>query len=266
MKNVSPGFIKNALGFIKANAAQFATAGIVVGVVGAVILAVKAGRETQQDLEELSEENSGQLPEFKVIVRKVWKHFIPVIILVVATVSGVIWNSGRLIKQCAAISSAYALTSSYLEDYVQSTKEAMSPRKEQAIRDAAGEKQFHRAELAESGPAPRGITETGKGTVLFYDYCTGYMFRSTRDAVKAGISTLYDIFNNDMQISLDDYIDAITSGHIKRYGSIGNYLGVIKDRTPNDSSLRIDTNSTGLSDRDEPYIIVHMDNFLTNLY
>ncbi len=265
LKNTVPGVVKSILGFVKANGAQLTTAGIVLGVVGAVIFAVKAGKETQKDIEELTDENFGERPELKTIVKTVWKHYIPVVFLLITAIGGMIWNNERLLKRCAALSSAYALTSSYLEDYVQSTKETMSPRKEQTIRDATIEKQFQRAESTKFEAAPRGIVETGKGTVLFYDCCTGYRFRSSRDAVLSGIASLNNIFKDDNEITLDDYIDAITSGRVKRYGNIGNYLGVKRDRTLDDRDLNIDITSTGITQDGEPYIAVRMDNYLINL-
>ncbi len=265
LKNTVPGAIKNILGFINANGAQITTAGIVLGVVGAVVFAVKAGKETQKNVEELTNENFGEQPELKTVIKAVWKHYIPVVFLLITTIGGIIWNNERLLKRCAALSSAYALTSSYLEDYVQSTKEAMSPRKEQTICDATVEKQFRRAENTKFEAAPRGIVDTGKGTVLFYDCCTGYRFRSSRDAVLSGVASLNNVFKVDNEITLDDYISAITSGRVNRYGNIGNYLGVKRDRTLDDRDLNIDITSTGITQDGEPYIAVRMDNYLINL-
>lgn len=61
---------KNIFRFAKANSTQFATAGIVIGIIGSVIFAVKAGKETEKVIEEMKNEKPDETPDFKVIVKR----------------------------------------------------------------------------------------------------------------------------------------------------------------------------------------------------
>ena len=245
---------RNVLDLAKANATPIATGAVIIGILSAVVLAVKAGKESTEIVEEYKEETGVEELSKKGVIKLVWTRFIPVALIVILTIACLVVNTSRMMKRCAALSTACALSESYLKDYMDSTKETIGEKKEQAIRDSAIEKQASRNLPKED--APRGIIETGNGTTLFYDAITTRYFRSDMEKVRRAEETLANIYYTEGEVSLDDYTQAIGLG---KYSDAGSYLGWKRADTFDKLQKYHFNYTTSMYQNGEPYIAIHHD-------
>lgn len=259
MLNATVGSIaKQFLNFVNMNQTPISTGAVVIGIVSAVILAVKAGKESEEDILELQEElNEGEELTSKDIVKTVWKRFIPVILVTVLTISCLIVSTKHMMKRYAALSTAYAISENYLKDYMEATKDTVGEKKEQAIRDNAMEKQVARHPIAE-----RGIVETGKGDDLFYDSITTRYFRTNMDSVRKAEKYLAGIYQTEGEVKLSEYTYSLGLG---ASSEIGDYIGW-KQRGNGFPDSYGFLYSSGLApDTGEPYCAIYHLNLLTDL-
>ena len=247
--------VKNVVSVAKANATPIATGAVIIGMVTAVVLAVKAGKESSEIIEEAKEEYGVEEFTFKEVIRLVWKKFLPVIFILGLTIACLLVNTNRMMKRYAALSTAYALSESYLKDYMDATKENTGPKKEQAIRDAAMEKQVANHPLDKNG-AERGIIERGNGDTLFYDTLTTRYFHDSIEHVKEIERDLAGIYEAEDQLYADDYVRALLgiTGHFEQMGwrKTGKIDGTHKFKLNYTSGL-IENSMT-------PYVAIYRDN------
>ena len=210
-------FAGKLVSLAKEHATPISTGAVIIGMISAVILAVKAGKESAEDIEEAKEELETEELTLGEIIRVTWKRFLPIILILGLTISCLIVSTNKLMKRYAALSTAYALTESYMKDYIETTQKEVGVKKEQLIRDKIMEKQVREHPVAE-----RGIIETGKGDVLFYDSITTRYFHSSMAAVKEAEKILNAIYQSEEELKIDEYTDALGLG---RYSVIGNYMG-----------------------------------------
>lgn len=197
---------KNIILFAKANATPIATGAVILGMVSAVVLAVKATKESVEDVEEVKDELEVDELTSKEVIRIVWRRFIPVILILGLTIACLLVNTNRMMKRYAALSTAYALSESYLKDYVEATRESVGAKKEQTIHDTAVDKQAQKHPIETS---ERGIIETGHGDTLFYDKLTTRWFKDSIEHVKSVENYLSGIYETEDKLYADDYARAL---------------------------------------------------------
>lgn len=210
-------FAGQLVSLAKAHSTPISTGAVILGIISAVVLAVKAGKESAEDIEIAKEELETEELSFGEIVRVTWKRFLPVILILILTISCLVVTTNKLMKRYAALSTAYALTESYMKDYIGVTQEEVGAKREQLIRDKIMEKR-----LKEHPVAERGTIETGNGDILFYDSITTRYFKSSMAAVKEAEKELANIYQNEGELKLDEYTYALGIG---KYSTIGNYIG-----------------------------------------
>ena len=243
---------RGMLTLAKANATPISTAMVILGMVSAVVLAVKAGKESVEDIEEAKEELETDELTFGEIVRATWKRFLPVFLILGLSIACLVVNMNRMMKRYAALSTAYALSENYLRDYMETTKETVGAKKEQQIRDDVIDKPVKDHPFDKE--AERGIVETGKGNTLFYDAITTRFFRSSMDKVKAAERDLAGIYATEDVVYLDDYTNALGLG---KYSECGNYLGWQKTGKFDGSENLMFDYSSGLTASGEPYVAIY---------
>lgn len=251
-------FARNILSVAKAHAAPITAGAVIIGMISAVILAVKAGRESVDDIEEMKEELETDELTAGEVIRATWKRFVPVILILVLTISCFLYSTNRLIKRYAALSTAYALTESYMKDYIDVTKNEVGAKKEQMIRDKVMDKQVKRRPIAE-----RGTIDTGNGDILFYDSITTRYFKSSLDKVKEAEEMLRDIYKSEGELKLDEYTYALGIG---RYSSIGSYIGwKMSGRFDGTQKFEFEYTYGGHENTGEPYCAINTINLPTDL-
>ena len=246
---------KQVVALAKANATPIATGAVIIGMISAVVLAVKATKESVEDIEEVKEEMEVDELTPKEVVRIVWRRFIPVILILTLTIACLVVNTSRMMKRYAALSTAYALSESYLKDYMDATKENVGAKKEQAIRDGAMEKQVARKPL-DKDAAQRGIIERGHGDTLFYDTLTTRYFHDSIEHVKEVERDLAGTYETEDQLFADDYARALLGikTHFEQMGwrKTGKIDGTHKFKLNYTSGL-IENSMT-------PYVAIYRDN------
>lgn len=252
-------FAGKIISLAKEHSAPISTGAVIIGMISAVILAVKAGKESAEDILEAQEELETDELSFSEIVRVTWKRFLPVFLILALTISCLIVSTNKMMKRYAALSTAYALTESYMKDYIETTKNEVGAKKEQFIRDKIMEKQVRDHPIAE-----RGIIETGKGDVLFYDPITTRYFHSSMAAVKEAEKILGRIYQSEGELKIDEYTHTLGLG---RYSAIGNYMGWRMTGKFDGTELFKFEYSSGLHEKTgEPYCAIYFyDNMPTDL-
>lgn len=251
-------FAKQALLLAKANSTPIATGAIVLGMVSAVILAVKAGKESAEDIEEAKEELETDELTTRQVIRAVWKRFIPVILVLGLTISCFLYTTDKLVKRCTALSAAYALSESYLKDYMEAAKETVGEKKELSVRDRVMEKQVAKHPIAE-----RGIVDTGSGETLFYDAITTRYFRASVEHVRQVENQLKNIYEAESELKMDDYTYSLGLG---QYSALGNYIGWrMSGRYDGSQTFGFDYSSGISPETGEPYCAIYPKNRPTDL-
>lgn len=252
-------FAGKLVSLAKAHATPISTGAVILGIISAVVLAVKAGKESAEDIEEAKEELETDELSFGEIVRVTWKRFLPVTLILVLTISCLVVTTNKLMKRYAALSTAYALTESYMKDYIQTTQQEVGAKKEQLIRDRIMEKRVNEHPVAE-----RGTIDTGNGDVLFYDSITTRYFHSSMAAVKEAEKTLAAIYQNEGELKLDEYTYTLGIG---KYSTIGNYIGwKMSGNYDGTEKFRFEYSYGGHEKTGEPYCAIYFyDNMPTDL-
>ena len=93
----------NVISLAKTNTASFSTGAVIIGMISAVILAIKAGKEASEDIEEVKEEFETDELSFGEIVRVTWKRFLPVILILALTISCLVYSTNKMMKRYAAL-------------------------------------------------------------------------------------------------------------------------------------------------------------------
>lgn len=251
-------FTKQMMTFAKVHATPISTGAVIIGMISAVVLAVKAGKETAEDIEELKEELETEELSVKEVIKVSWKHFIPVVLILGLSIGCLVVTTNKMMKRYAALSTAYALTENYMKDYMAATSETVGAKKEQNIRDKAIEKQVARHPVAE-----RGIVETGHGDTLFYDAITTRYFRSSMENVKKAEKHLAGIYQAEDMLRFSEYTYALGIGANCEFGdSLGWKKSGRLDLTDEFAFLY----SSGLApDTGEPYVAIYHLNQLTDI-
>ena len=89
----------NIASLAKANAGPISTGAVIIGMISAVILAVKAGKEAGEDIEEAKEEWDTDELSFGEIVEVTWKRFLPVILILALTITCFVYSTNKMIKK-----------------------------------------------------------------------------------------------------------------------------------------------------------------------
>lgn len=252
-------FAGQLVSLAKAHATPISTGAVILGIVSAVILAVKAGKESAEDIEEAKEELETDELTFGEVVKVTWKRFLPVILILVLTISCLVVTTNKLMKRYAALSTAYALTESYMKDYIEATQKEVGVKKEQGLRDKIMEKRIREKPVAE-----RGTIDTGKGDILFYDSITTRYFHSSMAAVKEAEKELAAIYQSEGELKLDEYTYALGIG---KYSTIGNYIGwKMSGHYDGTEQFRFEYSYGGHEKTGEPYCAIYFyENMPTDL-
>lgn len=188
----------------------------IVSMGGAVVSAIKAAPKCEKikEAKERAIDNIGTFnkdisdEECKARKAKIYKRYLkdmavnwfPTVaftaISAVSVVSIVKISSKKQAALAAALSLADERLQNY-EKYEEKVKETLGPKKEQKIQDDVLK------EYIQNNP-PVSITETGHGSVLCLDKCSGRYFRSSPEFIRQVEGNLNKRISNEMYISLNE--------------------------------------------------------------
>ena len=120
----------------------------------------------------------------KEVFKLTWKYYIPVILVTAGSVPCIIAGNRISNKRMAALTTAYTVSQTALQEFKDATKEVVGEKKADQIQDKANEKRVNRTYDSSK------ILLTGEGNNLFYEPLSARYFRSTWNAVQKACNEL----------------------------------------------------------------------------
>jgi len=200
------------------------SAAAVAGVIGTVVLAVKATPHALADIEhanqeagyvyepgvplQVSEEKAKEAFEsFSAIdkVKACWRCYIPTAICGTATIACILGANAIGLRQHAALLGAYTLADTSFREYKEHVLEHITPQKAQKIDDEIME-----AKIAKNPPNTETIIFAGGGDQLCYESLTGRYFKSDAETIRrAALDIDARILNDDLYASANEFFDLL---------------------------------------------------------
>ena len=188
----------------------------VAGMIGTVIMAVKATPKAIILLDKKKEESQTDKLTFTETVKTAGFCYIPTVITGVLSAACIIGASSINHKRNAALATIYALSETAFSEYKDKVVEIMSEKKEQTVRD-----EILKDKVNDNPVSKNEIIMTEKGDTLCYEPLSGRYFKSDIDKLKKSENELNKVMLNSDYITLNDFYDEIGLNHI----GIGDELG-----------------------------------------
>lgn len=185
--------------FIKRNASTILTCLGGAGVIGTVVLAIKATPKAMELLRDAKEEKGEDLTVTEVIVTSA-PVYIPTVVVGASTIACIFSANALNKRQQAALTSAYALLNSTYKDYRNKAIELYGEEADVDIRNEVAKDHYEEDDIIDGG-----------GTELFYDEFSKRYFKST----------IYKVQHAEYQINRD-----LVMMECARLNDFYDYLGI----------------------------------------
>lgn len=208
-------FTARSIGLVlRKNSPQILTGMAVVGVIGTVVLAVRATPEAvreihdaQIDLRDTSENEDAPLVDLtpRQIVETTWRIYLPAAVTGAATLACIIGSNAIGVRRQVAALGAYAIVDRAFAEYKDKVIEQFGEAKERKVHDAIA------VERLTSNPpqSEADVILTGKGNTLCYDTFSGRYFRSDMETIRQAQNTINGQIFHDMYIELDAFYELL---------------------------------------------------------
>ena len=225
---------------VKAKSPQILTALAVAGLVGTVVLAVKATPKATEDLYDAKHEKGEDLTVVET-VQVAWKYYVPATATGLVAIACIVGANTVNTRRQAALMSLYGVTERAFNEYKEKVVQEIGDKKEQVVRDAIAQDHIDAAP-----PIEKKIAETGHGNTLCRDEYSGRYFRSSMERLrKAEVDLNFKILHDD-SVSLNEFYSLLNLEPTK----VGDELGWNTDR-----KLELDITS-GISSDGEPVLVI----------
>lgn len=212
------------------NFPQILSAAAIAGVVGTVVLAVKATPHALADIEHAKENKQidtdlANLEEFprvvtlskREIVEATWRVYIPATACGIATIACIVGSNAVGLRRNAALLGAYTLVDTSFREYKDKVIEHVTQQKAQKIDD-----EIMADKIAANPPKTETIIVTGGGDQLCYESLTGRYFKSTAEKIRRSAQDIdARILQGDAYASLNEFFDELGLDHT----SMGSLMG-----------------------------------------
>lgn len=206
----------------KGNSTTILSSVAIAGVVGTVVLAVKATPKALEEIAQAREDKEyeareeeggllmarGQPLTIRETVKVTWKIYIPAGVAGVATIACIIGTNAIGIRQKAAYAGAYALADAAFREYKDNVMRVVGEKKEQTIRDKIAEERLRR------DPPPDGTIIITGTDVLCYDQLTGRYFKSDHETIRRAENEVNRRILTDMYVPHNEFYEEIGLGHV----------------------------------------------------
>lgn len=172
----------------------------IAGMIFTTIHAVVRTPEALRKIEEKKEELGKDKLTFKETVQAVWKVYIWDAAACAASTTCLVCATSEGMRHNAALSAAYVLSESKVEEFREKTKELVGEEKMQEIEQAVAEEQVRR-----DPPDKKEVVMIGSGDVLCYDGFAGGYFRSNANALQKAANTINRQMLVENYVSLNDF-------------------------------------------------------------
>lgn len=166
--------------------------------IGSVAFAVKGTVKAVEIVNAKKDESEEELTK-KEIVKCVWKEYIPVIGLGVASAACIIGSVHISARRLAVMTAAYTMSEDSFKKYKDKVCDMIGERKEEEVRGSV-----HQDYINENPPEEMYIKDTGTGETICLDSYTGQYFRSNADTIRRVINNLNNLMLHDYFVSYND--------------------------------------------------------------
>lgn len=201
-----------AIRFANHNAPSVFTGLAIGGVLSAVATAIRATPKALIHIRQ-AEEGSTEDQRWKLVVKAVWKDYIPTALVLAGTITCVICANRAAAKRLSVVATALAASESAFTNYKDKaigylTKSESGKIDEEIQNDA----------LNRAGTAPVALVATGSGDTLMFDMYSARYFYSDVEDVRAAVNRINSITLEDDWASINLFYDLIGLEEVK-YGS-----------------------------------------------
>lgn len=228
---------KRGLAIVNENSPTILTGLAVVGVIGAVVLAIKQTpkaikiwEEKDKKLKEKEEIKATSTEEEysekkykkdKLIIKletmiELTKVYAPVGLLMVGSIASMIGANQINLKRLATVTSLYSASQETLKKWQEKTFETVGKTKEAEIHGKVCD------DILEKHPLDRNfIMHTGHGETLCYDPMTDRYFKSDIEFIRKTMNDFNFALRSDMAMSLNEFYEMLNLGTAKLSEDVG---------------------------------------------
>ncbi|MBP5473999.1 MAG: hypothetical protein J6X92_04485 [Bacteroidales bacterium] len=214
-KDSAGKFFRDLTRSIKKCSPEILTGVGIGGMLLTVVLAVKATPKAVRLIDEKEKEEDKQLKKTEIVVTT-YKCYVPAAITFVCSTACFLGASKTYRHRNAALLAAYHLSETAFKEYKEQTLDVVGKKKEEEIRDSVAKRQ-----VEQNPPGSNEVIIVSEGKRLCYEPLSGRYFYSTKDAIDDIVKDLNRRLIYEMQISVNEYYDAIGLAHT----DVGDGLG-----------------------------------------
>lgn len=164
-----------------------------VGVVGSIVLAVRAGKKIQKEVAFEPDPEWDKKKRFIEEAKVTWKYYIPVVICGSVTIVSIILSHKLSAKQLAAMTAACGYITSNRDKLERELKKAVGEEEFKKIKSKITEETVKEHYIRSAGPS---VEDTGKGDDHFINTWNGREFRHAYAAVESAIRKIKSDFTD----------------------------------------------------------------------
>jgi Family of unknown function (DUF6353) len=191
--------------FTKENAPTILTGLACAGVVGTVVLAVRATPDAMTSRAGVQEDADAENRDLSIqeTVKATWKHYIPAAIAGTATIGCIIGANRIGVKRYAALAGAYGLLEKGFREYRDKVLTEVGEKKEQAIRDKIAQ------DRVGADPVRSSVVIIGNGEVMCYDMEIGRYFKSSHEDIRRAENDFNREVLHDLYCDLNKFYELL---------------------------------------------------------
>ena len=196
--------LKNTKMTVSKHSPEILTGIGVAGMIGTVVLAVKATPKAIMLMED-AEQDKGEPLTAPEKVKACYKCYIPAVVSGATSIACVIGANSVNARRNAAIATAYKLSETAFTEYKQQVVETIGEKKAKVVKEKVAKKKLEKNPVTSNQ-----IIITEKGNTLCYDSISGRYFKSDIETIKKAVNELNSrMVGGEMYISLTEYYTEI---------------------------------------------------------
>lgn len=187
----------------------------IVGMIGTIVMAVRATPKAMEQLKEAEEQKKAALSPQET-VKTAWKNYVPAAVTGTLSAACIIGANSIHLRQKAAVSAACALAEASLADFKSKAIERLGEKKVREIADDVAKDQVKENPMSKSQ-----VVVSSKGGTWFFDPWTHTYFQEDIEKIRRAEYLLNKDLISQGYVSLNDFYYAIDRPSTK----VGNDIG-----------------------------------------
>ena len=215
-------FFKGFKGSVVKHGPEILTGIGIAGMITTTILAVKATPKALEKIEEKKNELNVNILTRKETLQAAWKPYIPAVVTGIASTACLIGATSVSARRTAALTTAYQLSTTALNEYKEKVVETIGEKKEQTIREKIAQDKVDKQPASKSE-----VFVAAPGGVLFLEPVSNRYFTSDIETIRKTVNDLNYRLTSGMEeyISLSEFYDEIGLSHTSVSDDLGWNIG-----------------------------------------